>query len=243
MPEKRKSGRGAKAPAPARKKAAKAAPEGRRFRGLAPAERQAQRREQFVQAGLELFGTRGFAACGVRELCAQARLTERYFYESFANREALFQAVYEQAFARLRNAVTVAIASAPQDISQLSRQAIRAVLQTLRDDPRLSRILLIDVLDIGAEVSAQSRLATQSFVRIVGELVAAMYPQLPAHGVEVELLANGLVGSTLHLIMHWAFGGFREPLESIVAHCALFYEALGLQAQRLLETPAQTTRH
>lgn len=244
MPQKRKSGRrGSTTKAAHRKVRATAAPAGRRFRGLAPAERQAQRREQFVEAGLDLFGTRGYTSCGVRELCAQARLTERYFYESFGNREALFQAVYDRAFARLRTAVTAAIASAPKDVAQLSRHAIRAMLETLRDDPRLSRVLLIDVLDVGAEISAQSRLATQSFVQITRDLIATLFPKLPAQGIDFELVANGLVGSTLHLIMHWAFGGFREPLETIVAHCALFYDALELQAQHLLSATAKTARH
>lgn len=211
-------------------------PAGRRFRGLAPAERQAQRREQFIEAGLNLFGSRGFHACGVRELCLEARLTERYFYESFSNREALFQAVYERAFGAIREAVVRAIATAPREVGQLSRAAIRGVLQTLRNDPRLSRILLIDVLTIGADVSAQSRLATQSFVDIVRELIAALYPELSRQGLQIEMLANGLVGSTLYLIMQWAFGGFREPLEEVVQHCALFYEALQLQAGQL-KTP------
>lgn len=211
----------------------KSTPVGRRFRGLAPAERQQQRREQFIEAGLDLFGTRGFHAVGVRELCTQARLTERYFYESFSNREALFQTVYDRAFEKIRDAVTRAIAAAPREVRQLSRAAIRALLETLRGDPRLSRVLLIDVLSIGADVSAQSRLATQSLVDLTTQIMQALYPELPKQGVHIALIANGLVGSTIYLIMQWAFNGFREPLDVIVEHCALFYDALELQAAHM----------
>src|SRR5690606_9237384 len=68
---------------------------GRRFRGVAADERRRQRRQQLLDAGLKCFGTVGFRAAGVRDICAEAQLTERYFYESFKNREALFLAVYE----------------------------------------------------------------------------------------------------------------------------------------------------
>lgn len=87
-------------------------PTGRPFRGVPSDERQAQRRRQLVEAGLDAFGTRGFHLTGVRDVCASARLTERYFYESFKNLEALFLAVYEAAVERVRSAVTRALEDA-----------------------------------------------------------------------------------------------------------------------------------
>jgi len=221
----------AKTAAKADTKAADAVP-GRRFRGLAPQERQRQRREQLIAAGVNVFGTRGYHAVGVREICAEARLTERYFYESFGNREEMFLAVYHHAISTVRAAVMRALGQPPRDVHAMARAAIRAFLETLRDDPRLSRILLIDALTVSGDVSRQSQMATQSFADIVGALILSLYPQLPKQGVDAQLVANGLVGSTVYLVMHWAFNGFKTPLATIVEHCVLFYDAAGTEAER-----------
>src|SRR3954449_7388105 len=68
----------------------------RTYGGVSADERVAARREKLLDAGLELFGTRGFATTGVKDICREARLTDRYFYESFANSEALFLAVFDR---------------------------------------------------------------------------------------------------------------------------------------------------
>src|ERR1700742_1768346 len=73
---------------------ADAVPAKRKFRGVAPEDRKAERHLRLLEAGIEAYGTRGFHAVGVRDVCGLAKLTERYFYESFENREALFLAVY-----------------------------------------------------------------------------------------------------------------------------------------------------
>jgi len=227
---------------PAPKATEPKAPPGRRFRGLDAQQRQRQRREQLIAAGLEVFGTRGYHQVGVREICAEARLTERYFYESFANREELFLSVYHHAIGSVRAAVMRALGQPPRDVQAMARAAVRAFLETLREDPRLSRILLIDALTVSADVSRQSQMATQSFADLVGSLVLSLYPQLPKQGVDAQLVANGLVGSTVYLVMHWAFNGFKTPLDTIVEHCVLFYDAAGAEAERRIGKPASAKR-
>ena len=57
-----------------------AADRGRRYRGVSEEARQAERRQRFVEAGLTVFGSRGYHSSTVRSICAEAGLTERYFY-------------------------------------------------------------------------------------------------------------------------------------------------------------------
>lgn len=211
---------------------------GRRFRGQSPEERQRLRRDRLIEAGLETFGARGFHEVGVRDVCSQARLTERYFYESFQNREALFVAVYERAVARVREAITLAIGRSPLEVTPLARAALRAFLETLRAEPRLAQILLIDVLTVGAAVGNRSLLATQSFAELVGTLVEKLYPDLPEQKLDAQLIANGLVGSTIYIVMHWAFSGFERPLDRVLDHCVVFYEALATEHDARRTHPA-----
>ena len=76
---------------------------GRTYAGESLSERTARRRQQFLDAGLQVFGTTGYRTATVRQLCKQAGLTDRYFYESFASTEDLLVAVYEREFDELRS--------------------------------------------------------------------------------------------------------------------------------------------
>lgn len=208
---------------------------GRRFRGQSQEERIAQRRAQLIEAGLEAFGTRGFHASAVRDVCAEAKLTERYFYESFANREALFSAVYTQCVERVRAAVITAIAQA--EIDSVPRAGLRAYFETLRAEPRLARVLLIESLTIGAEASNQSLLATSSFAEMQEAIIAELYPDTFAHKLDPQWISNGLIGATVFIAIRWAVSEFKDPLETVLDHCVVFYEALAMQAAAPPATP------
>lgn len=214
---------------------------GRSFRGVAADERRRQRRQQLLDAGLRRFGSAGFHAVGVREVCADAHLTERYFYESFRNREALFLAVYDMALQRIRAAVIAAVMATESDPRTMARAGQRALLESLRADPCLARVLFIEALSVNGEVSRQSRIGMQAFSEIVAALLLNLFPKLSTHGVEPGLLADGLIGSTVHIVMHWASDEFRTPLETILDHCVLFYDALISDAERRLGADAAPT--
>ncbi|MGZ6827110.1 MAG: TetR/AcrR family transcriptional regulator, partial [Mycobacteriales bacterium] len=68
---------------------------GRVYGGRSEEERRADRRARLVAAGLELFGTEGWAGATIERLCAGAGVATRSFYEEFSSREALLRAVYE----------------------------------------------------------------------------------------------------------------------------------------------------
>ena len=66
----------------------------RQFKGLSLTERKEARREKLIEAGIATYGTQGFFSVTVKDVCNEAKLTERYFYESFKKSEELFQTVF-----------------------------------------------------------------------------------------------------------------------------------------------------
>ena len=68
----------------------------RRIRGRTLAERREERRDAMLAAGLDLFGTKGYAATTVEEVCRRAYVSSRNFYEEFDNRLSLLVAVGER---------------------------------------------------------------------------------------------------------------------------------------------------
>src|SRR5437667_11592958 len=77
----------------------------RRYRGAEAEERRAQRRAQLVAAAVQVYGERGYRNATVKAVCEAAGLTERYFYESFANSEALLLASFQTVTHRLLQAL------------------------------------------------------------------------------------------------------------------------------------------
>ncbi|MEJ5255846.1 MAG: helix-turn-helix domain-containing protein [Acidimicrobiales bacterium] len=93
---------------PQTKRDARTAPRERLHRGRTMRERRAQRRQALLDSALELFGTRGYAATSIEELCRTSNVSTRYFYEEFQNREDLLASLYEDLLARAWEAVLAA---------------------------------------------------------------------------------------------------------------------------------------
>jgi AcrR family transcriptional regulator len=113
----------------------------RPWRGISAGDRRAERRHRLLDAGLELFGTRGVAATGIGDICEQAGLTKRYFYESFASIDQLAEAVFEQITDRIAERVIPGIvAGGGSD----PRPALTAWVEAVVGDPRVVRILAVE---------------------------------------------------------------------------------------------------
>jgi AcrR family transcriptional regulator len=99
------------------------------------------RRQKLLDAGLELFGTRGIAATSIGDICDQAGLTKRYFYESFETIDELAVAVFDHVTGRLAAQIVPAIiAGGGRD----PRPALSAHASAVLADPRIVRLLAVE---------------------------------------------------------------------------------------------------
>ena len=67
----------------------------RNYAGLSADERRLARRERLIEGAIRAYGELGYRNTTVKAVCEAAGLTERYFYESFANSEALLVAAFD----------------------------------------------------------------------------------------------------------------------------------------------------
>ncbi|MGQ0697834.1 MAG: TetR/AcrR family transcriptional regulator [Panacagrimonas sp.] len=198
----------------------------RRYRGVEVEERVIERRRQFVESGLECFGTRGYHAVTVRELCAQARLTERYFYESFKDREALFAAVYENLIVHLReDFVTAAVSKAPV-LEDMARAGLGVFFRRLQKDPRVGRMLLVEVLTVSQEMEHRAQSATFGFGDLLKQMTAATLSHSARLSQDMDLIATGLIGSCVHIAMRWNADGYRQPAKKVIDTAMTFFTAV-----------------
>jgi AcrR family transcriptional regulator len=199
------------------------APTERRYGGKTASERRAQRRAQLLDAGLELYGTQGYAATTIEGLCARAGLNPRYFYEQFAGREQLLGAVYERHVLEVLTVVQTAIDAAGDDRAQRLASGLQAFVAATLDDERGARVNYFEMIGVSPELDALRR-------RVLGDYAELIAAEAPGGigGVDTRLAAVALVGATDGLIIDWLSGDRRRPRQAIVdALLAIFGPVVG----------------
>lgn len=193
------------------------------YAGVSAQQRRDQRRTALIEAGLQLFGTAGYLNAPVKNICAEAGLTQRYFYESFRDREDLLDAVYRSCVATLREA-TVAAATGylaqvgestdrsgvPEaHIAALARTAFGAFLDTLTVDPRRARVILIEVVGVSPALEQLRLGAIHAWAELILSFLTPASDDSPRHA----LAAIGLVGAITQLLVDWQMAA-AQPVDS-----------------------------
>jgi AcrR family transcriptional regulator len=189
----------------------------RSYNGISAEQRIAERRARLVEAALEEYGTRGYLASGVKDVCRRAGLTDRYFYESFRDGTDLFLAVFDHATTTLLDVVIAAIGSAPRDERAQAYAVIEAYVRKLAEDPRLARIVFVEAPSAGARAEQHMRVTLRQFARLV-EMTARSY--LP-DSVSDEVLRFGsiaLVGAIERLMIEWQDGELGLSIDQIIQY-------------------------
>lgn len=190
----------------------------RTFRGQTAEQRATARRQALIDAALDLIGTTGWSSATMTAICQRAGLTERYFYESFRNRDALFLDLIQGVVQQIEAAV-VAAASAPElTREQRSRRLVDACLDVLLRDPRLGRVALLE----GVEHPEMRRVRREALTRLEALLethqAALLGAGSSAPGTPPVLLAASLVGAAQELLTRRLNGELPVSDEQLADH-------------------------
>lgn len=175
----------------------------RRYRGSSTEERRAQRREQLILAAIGVYGERGYRNATVKAVCAAAGLTERYFYESFANSEALLVETYRAVTDALLAELEAAAQAASGDASAKVRAIVGAYLDALKRDPRSARVFLVEVAGVSAALDQVFTASLDAFGLLIARTLGA--------GEGDALLRTAVVGGVIHLAIGWVASGYAAP--------------------------------
>ena len=199
----------------------------RQFKGLSLTERKQARREKLIEAGIEAYGTHGFFAVTVKDICNEAKLTERYFYESFKKSDELFQTIFLTLIDQLQHNVMQAIMQASTDPRKMIEAGLTALLTTLRDNPRMARIIYIDAMLV-QELHNQATIheTMLRFDRMIQAFVMLMMPHIARSEREISFVATGLNGYVTQIAIRWVVSGFKQSLEVVLSSCSIVFLSL-----------------
>jgi AcrR family transcriptional regulator len=194
----------------------------RTWAGTTLEDRAAARRAALIDAGTELLGTEGAAGVTVRAACRAAKLSERYFYESFDGRDALLRAVHAQVAGQARDAIVAVVAAhgaagGDADDEALAHAAVAAFTAFLEEDPRRGRVLLSE--------SFSDTVLARHDVELVPAFAALLVAQITAlpdapDATDAELTAVALIGALRNLYLAWLGGHPPISTERLNAHAA-----------------------
>lgn len=178
---------------------------GRVYGGRSAEGRNTERRERLMAAGLEAYGTRGFQGTTIEQLCTEAGVATRSFYEIFASREALLIALHDEINARALDAIVEALDDVDSDdLHARAVAAFTAYLDVITTDPRWVRITLRET--VGASPATY-----QARREALGRFESFLHAELE------RLAAAGVVpGRDLHLTAVAVVGGLTALVESLL---------------------------
>ena len=187
------------------------------------------RRRRLLEVGFELLGGRGGAAVTVRSVCRHAKLTDRYFYESFADREELLVAVYDQVAEEARDVLADAVADAVPgngrgrrraEPEAIARAAVESFLGLITSDPRKGRVLLL-VPMTDAALSARAVELMPMFAELIRVQLAAAADgsAVPDAPLEERMTATALIGALSNLFIRWLDGTLAASEPELTDYC------------------------
>ncbi len=203
---------------------ASAAQASRRYRGITPSERRAQRRARFLEAGLELFGTRGYTATSIRAVSAEASLNSRYFYESFTSREDLLYCVYKTIMRDLAVRAAEAVAAA-STIEDKARAGLRVGWTTLTEDRRKARIVALEVVGVSDRLERLRRQNRHALADLTVQGALSVAPPGIRLRLDPVLTARALMGGVVEVLADWINGDVDASVEEVVEHFTRLFTA------------------
>jgi AcrR family transcriptional regulator len=188
----------------------------RTYAGETGDERRARRRDALMDAALDLVADGGWDRVTVRAVCGRARLNDRYFYESFADRDALLLATRDGIAAAALRAFRQAIQDTGAD--KRVRAVVEAVIDFFLDDPRRGHL----VFDPHEALRGRRRETVALLAGIVADQATEILGDRAAPRPDRELGALTLVNGTMEVFASW----LRGELDVSREHLADFLVAM-----------------
>jgi AcrR family transcriptional regulator len=116
-----------------------------------------QRRSEILDAALELFSERGYHATGVADIAAELNMSHGTFYNYFRSKRDILEQLVDEAAGRISAAVaeggSPARATSLAEFRGQAQQIADALFATIRADPRLARLLLLEATAVDDDLT------------------------------------------------------------------------------------------
>jgi AcrR family transcriptional regulator len=186
-----------------------------------------------MEAGLELFGTLGYANTSVRAISAAAALNSRYFYESYRSREDLLYALYQRIVTGIFTRAAEATAR-ETTLEEQARAGLRAAWTAVTEDRRKARIVAVEVVGVSERLERLRQETRQALAQLTADNAMSLAGQGITLRLDPVLTARFLMGGVVEVLLEWINGDLDASADEVVEH----FTALFAAAARATVAPA-----
>jgi AcrR family transcriptional regulator len=176
----------------------------RTYGGATADERRRRRRAVLIDATLDVISSDGVKRLGVKEVCARARLNDRYFYESFRDCDEVVAALMDDLAGQAMAAFAETLTTTEPELRTRVRACVETAVEFVTVDPRRGRVL------IESQATEALRQRRQQFVFLLAEIMAAQGRELlgaaAPSDVDRKLIGLTIVSGGLDLTAMWLSG-------------------------------------
>ncbi|GAA4593452.1 TetR/AcrR family transcriptional regulator [Actinoplanes octamycinicus] len=174
----------------------------------------AQRREQLIAIGRQLFAERGFDGTTVEEVAARAKVSKPVIYEHFGGKEGLYAVVVDREVRALLDRITAALtAGHPRELLE---QAALALLDYIEEEPHGFQVLTARQAPVLAPAGTFSSVMND-VAHQVEHILGAEFTRRGLDPKFAELYSQALVGMVA-LVGQWWREARKPRKEMVAAH-------------------------
>ncbi len=181
-----------------------------------------------MEAGLELFGTLGYARTSIRAVSAAASLNSRYFYESFRSREDLLYCVYQRIVGDIFTRAAEAVAR-ETTIEAQARAGLRAGWAAVTEDRRKARVVAIEVVGVSERLERLRRETRHALAQLTADRALSVAGGLRLR-LDPVIITRFLIGGVVELLADWINGDLDASPDEVIDHFTALFTAAAYAA-------------
>lgn len=164
-----------------------------------------------------MFADKSYVNSTISDICAEARLSRRQFYEEFAGREEILVALYDGIQRDAGAAVAAAYESVPPtDLWLVASTVMTAYVTSIGTDARRAKIAFVEIVGVNDQVEQHRLTQRRDWARVFESLLGAIVgPDLRPPG-GYEMSATAFIGAVNGLVHQWSITEPRPPVTDLV---------------------------